>query len=92
MMADSVQTSYITEYLDDLILYNGRVRLSQRPPHAGEVGRPMRDLAPGLIVRVHRGGETIGFREAERAIVQPGVILLDIEASSAPPSGAMRHR
>lgn len=81
LMADSMQSSRIADYVNDLICFDGRVRLSERPARSDEFGRPMRELGPGLMVRLHRHGESIGFWEGDRAIVQPGDLLLEIEAN-----------
>lgn len=83
LMADSMDSSHVADYISDLMCSNGRVRLIERPATAAEVGQPMRAIGPGLIVRLHRGRERIGFWEGERAIIQPGDVLLEIEASAA---------
>lgn len=81
LMADSVDTSHIADYVSDLMRSTGRVRLRQRPALPQDVGRPMRELGPELAVRLIRGAERIGFWEGARAKVQAGDILLVIEPS-----------
>lgn len=79
LMADSIDSPHIADYINDLMSSEGRVRLSERPVRADEIGKPMREIAPELVVRLHRGNARIGFWEGERAILQPGDILLVIE-------------
>lgn len=79
LMADSINSSHISEYIDDLMRMDGRVRMQERVVNEDEIGRPMRELGPGLAVSLHRRGERIGFWEGERAIVQRGDVLLIIE-------------
>lgn len=79
LMADSIQSSHIAEYLDDLMRMDGRVSMHERAARADEIGRSLRELGPGLAVRLYRGDEPIGFWEGERAVVQPGDRVLTIE-------------
>jgi voltage-gated potassium channel len=88
LMADSVHSSHIAEYIDDLMRMDGRVRMQERLAHDDEIGRSMRELGPGLVVSLRRVGERVGFWEGERALVQRGDLLLTIEpnATVAPDS------
>jgi len=79
LMADSMESSHIADYINDLMCSDGRVRLVERAPLPGEIGQAMRNLTPGLVVRLHRDGERIGFWEGERSVVQAGDRLLEIE-------------
>lgn len=83
LMADSVQSSHIADYITDLMSAGGPVRLHERPPLAAELGRHVREIESGLVVSLHRGSETIGFWEGERARIQAGDLLLVIEANGA---------
>lgn len=79
LMADSIESSRIAEYIDDLMRMDGGVSMQERPVRRDEIGRPLRELGPGLAVKLHRGAERIGFWEGARAIVQAGDIVLMIE-------------
>ena len=79
LMADSVQSSHVADYISDLMSSDGRVRLVERPASRHEIGVAMRDLRPGLVVRLHRGDTRIGFWEGHLAIVREGDVLLEIE-------------
>lgn len=86
LMADSVDTSHVADYVSDLMRTSGRVRLRQRVARAEEVGRPMREIGPELAVRLIRGNERVGFWEGERACVRAGDVLLVIEPSTGAPA------
>lgn len=79
LMADSTESSHIADYVNDLICSDGHVRLIERSAQPQEVGRPMRELGPGMVVRLHRGAQIVGFWEGPRSIVQSGDLLLEIE-------------
>lgn len=83
LMADSVDTSHIADYVSDLMQSAGRVRLRQRQAAPAEVGRTLRSIEPELAVRLIRGQDRIGFWEGDRARIQAGDVLLVIEAESA---------
>lgn len=89
LMADSVDTSHIADYVSDLMRSGGRVRLHQRPVRAQEVGRSMRELHPGLAVRLIRDGQRIGFWENGDSVIRAGDIVLIIEPSAGDASA--RH-
>tara|TARA_R110000850_G_scaffold67188_4_gene149644 strand:- start:30254 stop:31297 length:1044 start_codon:yes stop_codon:yes gene_type:complete len=79
LMADSVKSSHISDYVSDLMCSGGRVRLLERKAGEREVGKRMRDIEPGLVVRVLRGDQTVGFWEGDTSVVQEGDTLLVIE-------------
>lgn len=82
LMADSMDSSHIADYINDLMCADGGVRLIERPAHTSEVGKSMRELTPGLVVRIHRKDERIGFWEGQRAVIQNGDVLLEIKANA----------
>lgn len=82
LMANSVQSSHLADYVNDLMCNEGRVRLTERQAYPDEVGKTMRELGPGMVVRIHRGNTRVGFWEGQRARVQPGDILLVIEPNA----------
>lgn len=63
----------------DLLTCDGRVALVERVATQEEVGKSMRDLACGLVVRLYRGGEPAGFRETDRNIIERDDLLLIIQ-------------
>lgn len=83
LMADSVESTHVADYINDLMQSDGRVRLIERAVEPEEIGKTMRELGPNLVVRINRGSEHIGFWEGERSRVQPNDRLLEIEPSQA---------
>lgn len=79
LMADSVETSHIAEYVADLVQSGGRVHLRHRVARPDEVGRTLRELGPGMGVRLIRGEARIGFWEGDRSRILDGDVLLIIE-------------
>jgi voltage-gated potassium channel len=75
LMANSVQSSHISDYVNDPMCIEGRVRLIECQASPEEVGKSMRELGPGLVVRVYRGNTRVGFWEGQRAMIQPGNLL-----------------
>ena len=57
----------------------GRVALVERVAAPEEVGQSMRHLAGGLVVRLYRGGEPVGFWENGKNIIERNDLLLIIE-------------
>ena len=81
LMADSVASPHIADYVSDLMRSGGRVRLVERKARESEIGTPIRDIGPGLGVRILREGEPIGFWEGEKSVVQEDDVLLVIEVN-----------
>lgn len=78
MMADAVDRPRTVEYVNDLMTEGGRVDLIERLAAPEEVGHSSPILKDGLIARVYRGMETIGFWELDRKPLQTGDLLLII--------------
>lgn len=78
LMANSIASPRVVDYVNDLISATGSVELIERAAKTHEIGKSIRELSPGMVVRIHRGDETIGFWEGERARVRAQDILLEI--------------
>ncbi len=81
LLADSVSHNFVSEYVFDLLTSDGRVALVEREPRAEEVGKTMREIDRGLVVRLYREGQPVGFWEKERSRIERGDLLLVIEPS-----------
>ena len=79
LLAESVTNRHTAEYVLDMLNSGGRVVFKERAAQAHEVGQAMRDIADGLVVRLYRGGQAVGFWEKEKTVIQPGDLLLLIE-------------
>ena len=79
LLADAIVNSYVTDYVFDLLTSEGRVALVERAPVEDEVGKTMRDIERGIVVRLYRNGEPIGFWEKDKCQIEQGDLLLVIE-------------
>jgi len=83
LLADSIAHTHTADYVMDLITTGGRVEIHERPAGPEEIGKPMREVAKGLVVRLYREGQPIGFWERERSVIRSGDLLLVIEPNEA---------
>jgi voltage-gated potassium channel len=78
MLARAADGSNIVDYINDLIVADGRVQLIERAATPAEIGLPLRACGRGLAVRIIRGRQPIGFWEDAATQVAAGDILLEI--------------
>lgn len=78
LLAGSADGPNVAAYLTDLAAARGRVALRERDATAADVGRPLRELATGLGVRLFRDGVCIGFDQAEAARIELGDRIVEI--------------
>jgi voltage-gated potassium channel len=88
LLANSTDSSQIVDYVRDLISAGGRITLERREADEQDIGKRPGELRDGLLLRIHRGADTIGFWE-RNAVVRPGDVLLVVtpqqdSASDAP--------
>jgi voltage-gated potassium channel len=65
LAADSLESANLAGYVMDLISAGGRVTLVEREARPEDVGRALREVADGLVLRVNRGAEVVGFWEQD---------------------------
>ncbi|WP_265530092.1 potassium channel family protein [Sphingomicrobium marinum] len=78
LLAGSAHGMGIADYLADLASANGRVRLHERTIEKFEVGKPLKEVAIGLGVRILREGQAIGFWEEGAQELQAGDKIIEI--------------
>lgn len=79
LLAGSAKGEHIADYLADLASVTGRVQLVQREVKDEECGCSIYELeSGGRGLRVYRGGQVIGFWEAEAQSLRPGDIVVEI--------------
>ena len=85
LLANSSEGPQIVDYVRDLISAGGRVTLRRRNATPDDVGKRPREITDGLLLRIQRGANTIGFWQPD-AVVQSGDVLLVVtpEQESAP--------
>lgn len=81
LLAEAVGNNYLTDYVLDLLTSDGRVALVERVAAPEGIGKSMRNVSSGLVVRLYRGGEPIGFWETDKNIIERDDLLLVIEPS-----------
>jgi voltage-gated potassium channel len=86
LVANSVDTSRVAEYVHDMLTVDGRILLVPREASEADVGRRPTEVADGIAVRIHRAGRVIGFWEAD-ARIEPGDQLLVLTPRSGAASG-----
>ena len=85
MLADAVERSYTVAYLYDLMTASGRISLIERKVRPDEVGKFGREVHDGIIVRLHRGKETIGLWDLDKTSRQiSDTLLLIVRGKDAP--------
>jgi voltage-gated potassium channel len=82
LLAESATNRHTADYVLDMLNAGGGVTFSERVARAEEIGKPMKAIEGGLVVRIYRGGETIGFWQKEAGIVRAGDLLLIIEPAA----------
>jgi voltage-gated potassium channel len=82
LLAESVTHRHTADYVLDLLNAGGRVVFRERVATAADVGRPMKEVDGGLVVRLYRGERPVGFWEQGENVVRDGDLLLVIEPNS----------
>jgi len=78
LLAGSCHGAHIADYMTDLAATGGRVKLAERTVTPQEIGKPLRELATGIGVRIYRDGQPIGFWEDGAKAVVAGDIIVEI--------------
>jgi voltage-gated potassium channel len=78
LLATTHAGQHIADYLADLATMGGRVRLIERDVLPDEVGRPLKDLAKGLGLRIIRDGTPYGFWRPQAQKLEAGDIVMEI--------------
>lgn len=66
MLAASVDSHYLAQYLQDLITAGGRIDLLEERVHTQDVGKTAADLLPDVLLRVFRQGHVITLQDLQR--------------------------
>ena len=81
LLATTHGGQHIADYLADLASRGGRVQLIERDVRPEEIGKPLKDLTEGLGVRIIRDGKPYGFWRPQVAKLEPGDIVMAIQAT-----------
>jgi voltage-gated potassium channel len=83
LLAASTQGPHIADYMTDLAACDGTVALRERPATAAEVGRPLKEIATGAGLRIHRGERAYGLWEPEARRLEPGDLIVEVVPAEA---------
>jgi len=83
LLATTHGGEHIADYLADLASRRGKVQMVEREVRSDEIGRPLKDLAPGLGVRIIRDGQPYGFWRPQALRLEPGDIVMMISPSGS---------
>jgi voltage-gated potassium channel len=84
LLARAASGSNVVDYIQDLVVADGRVQLIERAARLDEIGLPLANCRDGLGVRIIRDGQAIGFWEdAAQSVVAGDVILLIVPTDAA---------
>jgi len=78
LLAGSYQGPHVADYLADLAATGGRVQLRERLVTQEEIGKPLKDLATGIGVRLYRAGRTISYWDEEADTIFGGDTVIEI--------------
>ncbi len=89
MLANALNSSRVTDFVNDLLTIKGEVWIQERVAAPQDLGRPASQLADGgIALQVFRGDRVIGFGEAGDLRIEAGDQLLVLAPRSGRPRGS----
>jgi voltage-gated potassium channel len=79
LLATSHGGQHIADYLADLASTDGKVRLIERAVREDEVGKPLREVAGAVGLRLIRAGTAYGFWRPQAEKLEPGDTIMEIK-------------
>jgi voltage-gated potassium channel len=78
LLAQCTAGPHIADYVADLVTRGGAVELRERGVRPDEIGRSVREIVGGQVLRIHRGDRAIGFWEHEAMALAAGDTLIEV--------------
>ena len=78
LLAGSTHGAHVADYIADLASVDGRVSLQEREATPADIGKPLKDIASGIGVRLYRNGSPHGIWDPESAAIAPGDMIVEI--------------
>lgn len=85
LLAGSTHGPHIADYMMDLAATHGAVALRERPVMDAEIGKPLREIASGAGLRIHRQGRAYEYWQPQAARLERDDVI--VEVVRAAPSG-----
>ncbi len=79
LLAEAASYRHVADTVLELLDRRGSMHLTERAPHAGEIGKRLPELAPALCLRLYRGEQRFDYWRAGDLTVQSGDLLHVIE-------------
>ncbi len=87
LLAGSTHGPHIADYMVDLAAMHGAVLLRERPITEAEVGKPLKEIATGAGLRIHRAGQFYEFWQPEATKLEPADLIVEVVPAAALSSG-----
>jgi voltage-gated potassium channel len=78
LLAQCTAGPHIADYVADLVTRGGTVELRERAVRPDEIGRSVREIVGGQVLRLYRGDRAIGFWEHEAMALAAGDTLIEV--------------
>ncbi len=78
LLAGSTHGAHVADYIADLASVDGRVSLQEREATPADIGKPLKDIATGIGVRLYRNGTAHGIWDEESAAIAAGDMIVEI--------------
>jgi voltage-gated potassium channel len=78
MLAGALRGAHVTEYLDDLITAQGRIKLRERGVEPNEIGLSLAAVRPGIGLRLYRNDRAYARWESEAEALMENDTIVEI--------------
>ncbi len=78
LLAQCTAGPHIADYMADLVTRGGSVELRERGVRPDEIGRSVREIVGGQVLRLYRGDRAIGFWEHEAMALAAGDTVIEV--------------
>jgi len=78
LLAQCTAGPHIADYMADLVTRGGSVELRERAVRPDEIGRSVREIVGGQVLRLYRGDRAIGFWEHEAMALAAGDTVIEV--------------
>ena len=76
LLAQCTAGPHIADYVTDLVTRGGQAELRERPVRPEEIGRSLREVSGGQVLRIYRGDRALGFWNVDR--LAAGDVVIEV--------------